>query len=76
MAQPGTPPIVGVTGGGGIYEIDGLENRRWVKVGSPFGSPFGALENARIAVPATRDPAAPARLNAVAAGRVLRRQAS
>lgn len=74
MAQPGTPPIVGVIGR--IYEIDGLENRRWVKVGSPFGDPLlGALENARIAVPATRDPAAPARLNAVA-GRVLRRQAS
>jgi 5'-methylthioadenosine phosphorylase len=49
MAQPGTPPVVGVIGGSGIYEIDGLENRRWVKVDSPFGDPsdellFGELE--------------------------------
>ena len=29
MAQPGTPPVIGVIGGSGIYEIDGLANTRW-----------------------------------------------
>lgn len=31
--------IVGVIGGSGIYDIDGLEDRRWVRVESPFGAP-------------------------------------
>ena len=37
MAEPGTPPVIGVIGGSGIYEIDGLENTRWEAVSSPFG---------------------------------------
>ena len=43
MAQPGTPPVIGVIGGSGIYEIDGLANTRWEKVSSPFGEPSDAL---------------------------------
>ncbi len=44
-----SPPIIGVIGGSGVYEIDGLENTRWVKVNSPFGEPsdelfFGELD--------------------------------
>lgn len=35
--SPGTPPVIGVIGGSGIYEIDGLENVRWQRVHSPFG---------------------------------------
>lgn len=31
--------VVGVIGGSGIYDIDGLENRQWVRVESPFGEP-------------------------------------
>ncbi|MCB9930089.1 MAG: S-methyl-5'-thioadenosine phosphorylase [Alphaproteobacteria bacterium] len=34
---PGTPPVIGIIGGSGIYEIDGLENVRWQRVHSPFG---------------------------------------
>ncbi|MGH7002329.1 MAG: S-methyl-5'-thioadenosine phosphorylase [Alphaproteobacteria bacterium] len=34
-----TPPVIGVIGGSGIYEIDGLENRRWVTQASSFGEP-------------------------------------
>jgi 5'-methylthioadenosine phosphorylase len=30
---------LGVIGGSGLYEIDGLENRRWVKIDSPWGEP-------------------------------------
>ena len=40
---PGTPPIVGVIGGSGVYDIDGLENTRWEKVESPFGAPSDEL---------------------------------
>lgn len=29
--------LVGVIGGSGIYDIDGLEERQWVQVSSPFG---------------------------------------
>jgi len=48
MTAPGTPPIIGVIGGSGIYEIDGLENTSWKKVESSFGEPsdemlFGEL---------------------------------
>lgn len=34
---PGTPPVIGIIGGSGIYEIEGLENVRWQRVHSPFG---------------------------------------
>ena len=41
-------PILGVIGGSGVYEIDGLQNKCWKKVASPFGDPsdellFGSL---------------------------------
>ena len=47
---PGTPPVIGVIGGSGVYDIDGLENTRWEAVASPFGEPsdellFGTLED-------------------------------
>ncbi len=49
MAEPGTPPVVGIIGGSGIYEIDGLEDIAWRTVDTPFGAPsdellFGTLE--------------------------------
>lgn len=47
-AEAGTPPRIGVIGGSGIYDIEGLENARWETVESPFGAPsdqllFGSL---------------------------------
>ena len=33
---------VGVLGGSGLYEMDGLEDVRWVKVKTPFGDPSDA----------------------------------
>ena len=30
-------PVLGIIGGSGVYEIEGLANRRWVKQQSPFG---------------------------------------
>lgn len=40
---------IGVIGGSGVYNIDGLRNTRWVRVSSPFGQPsddllFGELD--------------------------------
>jgi len=35
--------VIGVIGGSGIYEIDGLENAEWTEVESPFGTPSDAL---------------------------------
>ncbi|MDH5187711.1 MAG: S-methyl-5'-thioadenosine phosphorylase [Rhodospirillaceae bacterium] len=53
MTTPGTPPVIGVIGGSGIYEIDGLENTRWARVESSFGEPsdellFGELEGQKM----------------------------
>ncbi len=43
MAASGTPPVLGVIGGSGIYEIDGLEDLQWRRVDSPFGEPSDEL---------------------------------
>lgn len=38
-AHPASSPVIAVIGGSGVYDIDGLEDRRWIKVDSPFGAP-------------------------------------
>ena len=35
--------VLGVIGGSGLYEIEGLEDARWVGVESAFGAPTGSL---------------------------------
>ena len=35
--------VLGVIGGSGVYEIDGLQNQRWKKVYSSFGKPSDQL---------------------------------
>ena len=35
-------PAVGVIGGSGLYEMEGLEEIRWVKIRTPFGDPSDA----------------------------------
>lgn len=37
------PPILGIIGGSGVYEIDGLKNTHWEKISSPFGEPSDSL---------------------------------
>jgi len=49
MAETATAPVIGVIGGSGVYEIDGLVNTRWERVSSPFGDAsdellFGELD--------------------------------
>ncbi len=36
-------PVVGILGGSGVYELDGLANARWERVESPFGAPSDEL---------------------------------
>ena len=36
-------PVLGVIGGSGVYEIDGLQNKHWEKVSSSFGEPSDQL---------------------------------
>ena len=43
MTAPGTPPVIGVIGGSGLYDIDGLAQKRWVEVDTPFGQPSDDL---------------------------------
>ncbi len=45
----GVPPMLGIIGGSGIYDIEGLTDVRWEAVDTPFGSPsdelmFGTLD--------------------------------
>jgi len=49
--DPDRPPVIGILGGSGVYEIEGLEDKRWETVESPFGEPsdqllFGRLGDA------------------------------
>ena len=47
-------PMIGFIGGSGVYDLDGLEDRRWVKVATPWGDPSdeiltGVLAGVRVA---------------------------
>ena len=35
--------VLGIIGGSGVYDIDGLTNTRWEKIESPFGEPSDEL---------------------------------
>jgi 5'-methylthioadenosine phosphorylase len=42
-------PVIGVIGGSGLYDIEGLQNRAWRRVATPWGEPsdellFGTLD--------------------------------
>ena len=46
-------PVLGIIGGSGLYEIDGLKNKEWKKVQSSFGEPsdellFGELNDQKM----------------------------
>ena len=49
MPDPGTPPVIGIIGGSGLYEIDGLEKVEWRNITSPFGAPSDAFMFAELA---------------------------
>jgi 5'-methylthioadenosine phosphorylase len=48
-----TTPVIGILGGSGLYQIDGLADVEWRRVASPFGEPsdelcFGTLAGTRV----------------------------
>ncbi len=43
MNIPESKSLIGIIGGSGVYDIDGLTNTRWAKVDSPFGQPSDEL---------------------------------
>ncbi len=51
--SPSSPPVIGVLGGSGLYQMEGLKDVTWRKVSSPFGEPsdelcFGTLEGTQV----------------------------
>ena len=40
--------VLGIIGGSGVYDIDGLENARWQKVASPWGEPSDEFLTGRL----------------------------
>ena len=57
-------PMLGFIGGSGLYDMEGLANRREIEIDTPFGEPSdsiitGELEGSRRRIPAapwTRPP--------------------
>jgi 5'-methylthioadenosine phosphorylase len=48
-----TTPVIGILGGSGLYQIDGLADVEWRRMASPFGEPsdelcFGTLAGTRV----------------------------
>ena len=43
MAGNGSAPVLGIIGGSGVYDIEGLTNKRWERIDSPFGAPSDEL---------------------------------
>ena len=37
MTNSNPAPVLGIVGGSGVYDIEGLSNKRWHRVASPFG---------------------------------------
>jgi len=56
VSEPGHPhpaPIIGVIGGSGLYDIEGLGDTEWLDIASPFGEPSdrllaGTIEGVRV----------------------------
>ncbi|HEX9747333.1 MAG TPA: S-methyl-5'-thioadenosine phosphorylase [Methylomirabilota bacterium] len=47
-AGAGVEPALGIIGGSGLYEMEGIEDRRWVRVRTPFGDPSDAYCTGRL----------------------------
>ena len=46
--KTGGEPALGIIGGSGLYEMEGLEDLRWVRVRTPFGEPSDAYATGRL----------------------------
>lgn len=43
MTNSSQTPVIGIIGGSGVYDIEGLSHKRWERVDSPFGKPSDEL---------------------------------
>ena len=43
IGQSVNGPVIGVIGGSGVYDMDGLEKAEWINVETPFGEPSDEL---------------------------------
>lgn len=53
MSNNSQQSVLGVIGGSGVYDIEGLTNKRWQRIQSPFGAPsdellFGELDGQKM----------------------------
>ncbi len=53
MADGNSTPVLGIIGGSGVYDIDGLSAKEWRRVETPFGPPsdqllFGELDGQKL----------------------------
>ena len=52
-SDSGTPNILGIIGGSGLYDMEGLKDKHWKSITTPFGLPsdmllFGMLEDMKV----------------------------
>ncbi len=43
MSDTAPSPVIGIIGGSGIYDIDGLNGAQWIAVDTPYGAPSDEL---------------------------------
>ena len=48
QTEPSIQPMIGLIGGSGLYDMEGLEDRRWVKVHTPWGDPSDEILTGRL----------------------------
>ena len=48
MSDRHPAPMLGIIGGSGIYQIDGLEDARWQRVATPWGEPSDEILTGRL----------------------------
>ena len=49
MSDATFQPVIGIIGGSGLYDVDGLEDKAWRRVPTPWGDPSDALLEGRLA---------------------------
>ena len=49
MREDAKEPVIGIIGGSGLYDIDGLKEKAWKTVETPWGAPSDALLFGRLA---------------------------
>ena len=48
MSAPSVEPVIGIIGGSGLEDVDGLEDKVWRRVATPWGDPSDALLEGRL----------------------------